>query len=407
LRESFSLNRTFESLEEFVDTVSGRLQCPVTMEDANHHLLAYSSHAGETDEARVATIIGRRVPEKVINKFWKEGIIPKLNQQDEPLVIPPIEDIGLGRRVAAAIRRKGEVLGYLWVIDTYSRLTEEDLEDLQLASSKAAHQLLQMSRQRRKREKSREELLWQMLTGEAGTHEDILRQLSEIGIRTDLPLAVIVFRFEQIDEAHYQKLAYAAKTTQKLHVLIDTRDDEQAVLLVAPHHHDTYETSALQFTETLLARMPEKRGIWSGCGSACSDYEGIEESFHEAQRTAELKQKHPEALQGVRFYKELGIFRYVTLLEDTGKLEQLPLPTSLLTLASYDRENNAHMIDTLEKYLAFDGSMAQTARALHVHVNTLGYRLRRMEEIAGISLKNPAQKAGLYLDLQLFRNRLC
>ncbi|WP_353625757.1 hypothetical protein [Bacillus sp. JCM 19041] len=106
-------NQPFDSLDDFADAISERLHCPVTIEDSNHHLLAYSSHEDETDAARISTIIGRRVPERVINRFWKDGVIPTLNKSDEPLVIPTISDIGLGNRVAISIRKNEEVLGYI------------------------------------------------------------------------------------------------------------------------------------------------------------------------------------------------------------------------------------------------------------------------------------------------------
>lgn len=67
---------TFGSLENLADTISEVLHCPVTIEDANHRLLAYSTHEDSTDPARIATIIGRRVPEKVINSLWRDGVIP-------------------------------------------------------------------------------------------------------------------------------------------------------------------------------------------------------------------------------------------------------------------------------------------------------------------------------------------
>lgn len=58
----------FDTLESMADTISKNLGCPVTIEDARHRLLAYSSHNQEfTDEARLATIIRRSVPEEVIN----------------------------------------------------------------------------------------------------------------------------------------------------------------------------------------------------------------------------------------------------------------------------------------------------------------------------------------------------
>ena len=50
-------HRPFDTLESLADTISEVLNSPVTIEDANHHVLAYSSHHPETDPARIATIV--------------------------------------------------------------------------------------------------------------------------------------------------------------------------------------------------------------------------------------------------------------------------------------------------------------------------------------------------------------
>src|SRR3954454_301471 len=93
----------FDSLDEFADLISEVLQCPITIEDANHRLLAYSTHDDRTDPARIATIIGRRVPEKVINALWKEGVIPALLSNRDPIRVKTVDDIGLGNRVAISV----------------------------------------------------------------------------------------------------------------------------------------------------------------------------------------------------------------------------------------------------------------------------------------------------------------
>ncbi|SDJ17570.1 hypothetical protein SAMN05216352_1293 [Alteribacillus bidgolensis] len=96
------------------------------------------------------------MPERIINRFWKEGIIPTLNQSDEPLVIPQMNDIGLGNRVAVSIRKDHEVLGYIWVLESGRTLTEEGLFDLKFAASKAKNQLLQLNIHKKKEETLRE-----------------------------------------------------------------------------------------------------------------------------------------------------------------------------------------------------------------------------------------------------------
>ena len=44
------------------------------------------------------------------------------------------------------------------------------------------------------------------------------------------------------------------------------------------------------------------------------------------------------------------------------------------------------LLETLELFLAHDCSWARTAQALHVHVNTVHYRVRRIEILTGRDL---------------------
>lgn len=44
---------SFDRLEDVADHISEVLQCPITIEDVNHKLLAYSTHSDCTDPADV------------------------------------------------------------------------------------------------------------------------------------------------------------------------------------------------------------------------------------------------------------------------------------------------------------------------------------------------------------------
>ncbi|WP_054704137.1 hypothetical protein [Bacillus sp. JCM 19041] len=79
------LHQTFPSLDAFVEGLGELLACPITVEDSHHHLLAYSEHGEGTDPARISTIIGRKVPTELIHRFWKDGVMTKLNQSPEPV----------------------------------------------------------------------------------------------------------------------------------------------------------------------------------------------------------------------------------------------------------------------------------------------------------------------------------
>ena len=58
-------------------------------------------------------------------------------------------------------------------------------------------------------------------------------------------------------------------------------------------------------------------------------------------------------------------------------------------LRRYDRERSADLVETLQAFLASGLDRRAAAEQLHVHPNTLNYRLRRIEELTGIQLGEP------------------
>lgn len=399
-------NRSFDSLEDFADLISDYLQCPVTIEDANHYLLAYSSHDDQTDPARVSTIIGRRVPERVINRFWKDGVIPKLNHSDDPLVIPTIDEIGLGNRVAISIRKNDEVLGYIWVVDLHRRLHDQSLLVLKMAAQKARNQLLQFNLQKKKKERNEQELLWQLITGDVAKHKAIEDELVRVGYQKESALAILIFSMKEMSKDVTKQLSYLSKTTQKMKILIHTFDENQLILLVSPKNKLTFVEETEQFLQSFLEQINERfdkevQGI--GCGYPKEDVRTLNESYDEANAVLRLKSLFTRELDKAHFYHELGAFRYIDLLKQTSELQKLTTNPALEKLATYDRENQTNLMETLETVLDYEDRLSEAAKKLHCHVNTLNYRLKRIKDITMIDIKDPVQKIGLYFDIKLFR----
>lgn len=78
--------------------------------------------------------------------------------------------------------------------------------------------------------------------------------------------------------------------------------------------------------------------------------------------------------------------------------EQLKLP--LARLQAHDKGKQP-LRRTLEAWFAHDGHPAATAEALHIHRNTLDYRLRRVGEITGLDLGRLEDRFLLYVSALL------
>ncbi|MBY3989513.1 helix-turn-helix domain-containing protein [Rhodococcus fascians] len=72
----------------------------------------------------------------------------------------------------------------------------------------------------------------------------------------------------------------------------------------------------------------------------------------------------------------------------------------LAPLLEHDRRTDADLTDTLREFLANGGSWHRTAESMHVHLNTVRYRIKRVEELLGRDLGSTADRLDVYLALQ-------
>jgi hypothetical protein len=70
-------------------------------------------------------------------------------------------------------------------------------------------------------------------------------------------------------------------------------------------------------------------------------------------------------------------------------------------LERYDAEHGSALVETLSAFLDASGSWQRCADRLHVHVNTLRYRLRRIEELTGHSLATLRDRVDFCLALSI------
>jgi len=69
----------------------------------------------------------------------------------------------------------------------------------------------------------------------------------------------------------------------------------------------------------------------------------------------------------------------------------------------YDRSHGTELVRSVEVWLAQDRSTGSAARALHLHPNTLAYRLRRFSELTGHELTSIRDLVDVWLALRVWR----
>ncbi len=69
-------------------------------------------------------------------------------------------------------------------------------------------------------------------------------------------------------------------------------------------------------------------------------------------------------------------------------------------LTEYDDRHNAELMTTLKSFLACDGSWSACASRIYVHVNTVRYRISRIEALTGRDLSALADRVDFFLALR-------
>ncbi|HEY2442089.1 MAG TPA: PucR family transcriptional regulator ligand-binding domain-containing protein [Streptosporangiaceae bacterium] len=159
--------------------------------------------------------------------------------------------------------------------------------------------------------------------------------------------------------------------------------------------------------DALLARVREAepalraglRGgrLTIGMSGRCSGADSLAEALREARGARRLAELRPGSVCVVTG-DELGTHAML-LASVPGDVLRSFRERLLGPLLGYDRRRHAELVPTLAEFLACSGSWNACAARLHVHVNTLRYRIRRIEELTGRDLSTLDDQVDFFLAL--------
>ncbi|ASQ97582.1 PucR family transcriptional regulator ligand-binding domain-containing protein [Streptomyces sp. 11-1-2] len=167
-----------------------------------------------------------------------------------------------------------------------------------------------------------------------------------------------------------------------------------------------HATAGLQADALLTAvREPLSRGLDGdgrltlGVSAAVHSADGLRGALEEARHARRVAAARPGRVCAAG-HQELA--SHVLLLPFVPDDVRRAFTARLLDpLREYDRRHRAELIPTLEAFLDCDGSWTRCASRLHLHVNTLRYRIGRIEQLTGRELSRLEDKLDFFLALRM------
>ncbi|WP_051325057.1 PucR family transcriptional regulator [Candidatus Solirubrobacter pratensis] len=370
-------------LQEIVDALSLRLSRPVLVDDLELRPLAYSIQFGELDEVRTASILGRLAPETARMALHDEGI----RTATGPLRIPAHPEIGMRARVCVPLVGGGRRLGYLWLLDD-PPVTSEELRLARAAAAEAAALVQPDADAALHRRRREQELVAALLSPDASRSATAA---AELEADRYLPLRPLRVWAAAPDGPAAED--WRADVLDRLRARLPAKQGlcgeiDGGIVVIAGGRGMPGDV-----VTDALGAVREPR-VLVGEGEAVESLRDARTSHRRALAALRVAGREPA---GRARWEELGVDRLVSSLPDSA-LDDLPDGLRRLLEAGDEA-----LVRTLEAYLDHAGDVKATAAALSLHRGGLYYRLRRIEELAEIDLRNGEDRLLCHLALRLAR----
>jgi len=334
---------------------------------------------------------------------WAESVA--LLASDPPVHEFRLGSSGLARLVSPVPVRDG-IGGLVSVIAREAELDQVARLAVARAASACAIELDRERAVRSARDEMEGEFVESLLAGTYSS-EDVVRERAErLGFDLDEGTAVLVARLDGAPDTssrvRHQLLVAGQGWIRRRApgALCTVRGGGLAAVVT---HQEPIESVALRRLAADLrlecAGAVGSDAVSVGLGRPKPGIAGVRASYREADQALTMGTRLFGSGRVVSF-GELGLYRLLYALQGHSELRDF-YDDQVRALLEYDKRTGAGLMQTLEAFFRSHGSPTEMAHSLHLHRNTVLYRLRRIEEIGRLRLDDPEVRLNLHLCLRV------
>jgi sugar diacid utilization regulator len=292
----------------------------------------------------------------------------------------------------------GVVEAFLVCYRAIDEWTDDDRDAIRHELAFLGLELSRVLMSREFNERLADELLELVAEGEARTIE-LAARLRSFMIDPDRPLLAIVLGVLDPEDAGMARRAARAAggMLSRRGIAGVVAVDGSLAIVIASSVDDA--ALAADLAQTLGGEgVPVNAAVGS---PSHTGVRGLRRSVAEARLAADYAHLRGGA-GGVTTYADAGSYR--VLLAAQSADARAAFARSLLgPVLDQDRERGTDLIPTLEAFLRGGGHWQRVAEQLHLHVNTLRYRIGRVEQLTGRPMSSFEERVNLFIALEALR----
>lgn len=185
-------------------------------------------------------------------------------------------------------------------------------------------------------------------------------------------------------------------------VLIGSTESGIAIIFISKNSDEIYNEKLIEnLYKDVERNIDAKYELIMGIGRNGKGIKGIQNSHEQAEKAIILGENiDRQEKSKVYKYDELGVFTLLDILKTSSELNDF-FDNIIANLIKEDK--NLELIETLKTYFYYDESLKITAENLFIHVNTLKYRIKKIEKLTKQDLRTSEGKFNLNLILKILK----
>ncbi|NVD08610.1 XRE family transcriptional regulator [Vibrio sp. JPW-9-11-11] len=250
----------------------------------------------------------------------------------------------------------------------------------------------------------REELLLQLIQGTTLNDNQLLTIADKLGLDLAQPriaaaVKVIPKPGEPLTLEQLQTLVHLLEYPERDNIvgIVSVSMNEIVVLKPVTLFEGAWSKSEeKKRAKRLLNRITQETdfSVKIAMGEYFPGLAGLARSYETAKATLAC---NSDSKAAILFYQQHKLSVLISdLKQDDWRREQLTHPLDVL----HQHDVKGVLLKTLKVFFAQDCDLAQTCAALHIHRNTLRYRLDKVEQVTGLTINKLDHKVQLYLAIK-------
>lgn len=381
-------------LQGICDMAYGVLGNPLFIVDNTYKYLAFSSGTVADSQLMEKETRSSQIAEEGIRSIRKLQLDDKIRKSSRPFYfINPVHNKGM---LAGSVTIHDIEVGHVMIYELNKPFTENDYELLSRLCRIVSIELQKNDFYKKNKGTMYAYFLGDLIDSKTGNIEGSRERLATLGYQLKDELFLLtVSQKNNITYPARQEVIIADLLRiipGSLYVIYENN----IVILVNGCSQGSYHRFENQELEVYFRH----NGLIAGISNNFQNLQEIRKSYTQALKAADLGQMIRKE-GGLYRYETMSIFHILEICENKDYSLWDFCHPALQMLMNYDKKKNTDFLNTLYQYLNLSQNTMETANYLHIHKNTLLYRIEKIKKITGNPLNHGDELIKLHFSFKI------